>query len=96
MKLTVYAAVEVCKIAASRGLLVGRVEGGIWHSPGFEARLDCIWDGQVYPPADSIAAVENNIRAVKFIESESTCHDVFIITAVPMNRTIDEFSVNEY
>jgi len=45
MKLSADAAIRVCLTAASRGLVVARIEGGIWHHPGFEARGDCIWDG---------------------------------------------------
>jgi hypothetical protein len=41
--------------AAQHGLVVVRIEEGIWHSPGFEARLDCIWDG-----ADS--AIDLNLQ----------------------------------
>lgn len=49
MRLSPTAAVEICMTAATHGRIVARIEGGIWHSPGFEARLDCTWDG-AYPP----------------------------------------------
>ncbi|MGE8567061.1 MAG: colicin immunity protein [Achromobacter sp.] len=80
MKLSTDAAVEVCELAAQRGLVVARIEGGIWHSPGFEARLDCIWDG-ADPPVELKVAEENNMEAANFIRSEREMHDVFIITA---------------
>ncbi|WP_244102159.1 hypothetical protein [Burkholderia ambifaria] len=51
MKLSTEAAIAVCEQAAQHGLVVARIEGGIWHFPGFEARLDCIWDG-ADPPID--------------------------------------------
>lgn len=84
MKLSRDAAVDVCELAAQCGLVVARIEGGIWHFPGFEARLDCIWDG-VDPPVELKVAEENNMEAANFIRSESEIHDVFIITAPRMS-----------
>lgn len=83
MKLTPAAAIAVCKEAAQRGFVVARVEGGIWHNPGFEARLDCIWDGDD-PPIDRNAADANNGRAAEFIKSQSPMHSAFILTAPPL------------
>jgi Colicin-E5 Imm protein len=83
MKLTTEAAIAVCEQAANHGLLVARIEGGIWHSPGFEARVDCIWDG-ADPPIDGDAARKNNLDAVQFILSEQLEHDTFIITSPPV------------
>jgi len=83
MKLSTDAAVAVCERAAQHGLVVARIEGGIWHFPGFEARLDCIWDG-ADPPIDLDAAERNNQRAAEFIRSESPPHDVFLVTSPPM------------
>ncbi len=83
MKLTPSAAISVCQQAAKRGLIVARIEGGIWHYPGFESRLDCIWDG-ADPPIDTTSAHENNLLAAEFIESEIEVHDVFILTAPPI------------
>lgn len=80
MKLTSDAAIEVCESAVESGLVIARVEGGIWHFPGFEARLDCIWDG-VSPPVEYEVAEINNIAAADFIRGERTVHDAFIITA---------------
>lgn len=80
MKLSTEAAISVCADAAQHGFVVCRVEGGIWHNPGFEARIDCIWDG-AEPPIDLSAAHTNNLRAIEFIHSESAEHDTFIITA---------------
>ncbi|MNQ92081.1 Colicin-E5 immunity protein [compost metagenome] len=80
MKLSTDAAIEVCELATQRGLVVARIEGGIWHFPGFEARLDCIWDGGD-PPVEFNVAERNNIMAANFIRSECAVHDVFIITA---------------
>lgn len=79
MKLTPLAAADACEIASERGALVVRVEGGIWHAPGFEARVDCIWDGEDPPLSDSQVR-ENNREAANFIRSESASHSAFILT----------------
>ena len=83
MKLTAAAATSACAKAAENGLVVARVEGGIWHSPGFEARVDCIWDG-ADPPLSSEEAHRNNLLAAAFIESEKNRHSAFILTAPPV------------
>lgn len=83
MRLSPNAAADVCLKAASHGLVVARVEGGIWHYPGFEARHDCIWDGGD-PPIETLAAHENNLQAAEFIESQRTGHSVFILTTPPI------------
>lgn len=84
MKLNVDAAIEVCLRAAAHGLVVARVEGGIWHAPGFEARLDCIWDG-IDPPVDQSTAHHNNLEAAEFIAEERQIHTAFVITAPPIS-----------
>jgi len=66
MKLSAAAAIAVCEQAAQRGIVVARVEGGIWHNPQFEARIDCIWDG-ADAPIGRQAAHEKNLMALKFI-----------------------------
>ena len=83
MYLTREAAQHVCLQAINHGLLVTRFEGGIWHNPGFEARLDCIWDG-LYPPVTVEAARTNNLVASQRISDEPSMHDVFVITTVPL------------
>ncbi|MCM3609567.1 colicin immunity protein [Cupriavidus pauculus] len=83
MKLSTNAAVAVCESAVEHGLVIARVEGGIWHAPGFEARLDCIWDG-VDPPVNRRMAEQNNCAAAAFIRLESGMHDVFVLTAPSM------------
>ena len=80
MKLSAAAAIAVCEHATRYGLVITRVEGGIWHSPGFEARLDCIWDG-VDPTVNVSVAESNNKTAAEFIRSESQAHDAFVVTA---------------
>lgn len=79
MKLTPQAAIAVCEAAAAKGLIVVRVEGGVWHNPGFESRLDCIWDGDD-PPISIEGAHLNNRRAAAFIQAKAATHDVFILT----------------
>jgi hypothetical protein len=80
MKLSTNAAVAVCEAALEHGLVIARIEGGIWHTPGFEARIDCIWDG-VDPPVDPDTAAQNNKVAANFVRTEGPMHDVFVITA---------------
>ena len=79
MTLTRQAAVEVCSQAFSHGLAVACVEGGIWHDPGFEPRVDCIWDG-MHRPMNSKEADQNNAEAQRFIELSPSIHDAFLIT----------------
>jgi hypothetical protein len=80
MCLSTNAAISVCERAAQEGFVVARIEGGICRFPGFEMRVDCIWDG-VDPPVDFETAERNNLRAAEFVRSESEVHDVFVITA---------------
>jgi len=84
MRLSAVAAIDVCRAAASRGFVIARVEGGVWHFPGFEARLDCIWDG-ADPPIDAPNAAANNQAAEAFIQAARGRHDVFVITAPPLS-----------
>ncbi len=81
MKLSPDAAIKVCKEATHADLLIGKIEGGISHSHGFEARLDCIWDGQI-PPLDCASLRINNQDAADFINLEKEQHDTFVITAL--------------
>lgn len=85
MKLSADCAIAICEQAAGRGFVVSRIEGGIWHAPGFEARLDCIWDG-VDPPTDRSAAEQNNTAAAEFVRDERYLHDVYVITALHINE----------
>ena len=83
MKLSAAAAIEVCNTAADRGLLVARIEGGIWSPQSFEARLDCIWDG-ADPPIDKEGAHRNNGLAAQFIQEEMGRHNAFVLTTPPI------------
>lgn len=78
--LTLDAAVRVCELSSERGLVIYRVEGGIWRSPGFEARYDAIWDGQM-PPLSTDAARSNNSRAIEMIQHDNAGCDTFVISA---------------
>ena len=84
MKMSANSATAVCNLAGARGLVITRVEGGIWHDPGFEARIDCIWDG-VDPPINFEIVIENNFAAAEFIKKETPEHDVFILTVAPLD-----------
>src|SRR5664279_1956617 len=83
MKLSPFAAIGVCERAAEKGFVIARVEGGLWHSQGFEARLDCIWDG-TDPPLDPGEAHQNNLSAANFIRKESVAHHAFVLTVSPV------------
>ncbi len=83
MKVSADAAVAICERAAQRGLVLARIEGGVWQALGFEARLDCIWDG-VDPPVDRRMAEQNNRAAVDFVRTEQAVHGVYVITAPRM------------
>jgi hypothetical protein len=86
VKLSAAAAISVCGMAASRGYVISRIEGGIWHAPGFEARLDCIWDG-ADPPLDANDAKTNNAEAAAFVRELSASHTAFVLTAPPLTAT---------
>ncbi|MEL4427211.1 colicin immunity protein [Shewanella indica] len=77
MKLTPKAAIDVCKKSVELKYLVSRIEGGIWHNPGFEMRLDCIWDRDKTLDGKSQLASE---EAIKFIEEELVDHTAFIVS----------------
>jgi hypothetical protein len=80
MKLGREAAIEVCQDATGQGLVVLKIEGGIWSNGTFEARLDAIWDG-ADPPIEQRNAHENNLNAASFIRSRHPSYNAFIITA---------------
>jgi hypothetical protein len=84
MILTPSAAAEVCLMAAEQDLVVFRVEGGFWHAPGFEARLDCIWDG-ADPPISVEDAAANNRAAAEYIRVKSDIHNAFVVSAAPLS-----------
>lgn len=83
MKLTPQAAIDVCNQLLQRGEMVVKIEGGIWHNPGFESRVDCIWDG-IDPPISAAEAAPNNDRAAEFIAEEGNAHSAFILTTAPI------------
>lgn len=83
MKFSREAAVSLCRMAAASGCVVARIEGGVWHDPGFEARLDSIWDG-AEPPISLVGAAANNDRAAEHISGERLDYDTFVITAPPV------------
>lgn len=84
MYLTTAGALAVCYNSAQRGFMIYRIEGGIWHYPGFEPRTDCIWDGGE-PPISIKEADEDNNYGAEFILSKSEVHNVWIITVVKAN-----------
>ncbi len=98
MKLTVEGALEVCVAALEHGFAVVRIEGGIWHDPGFEARRDCIWDKGDTPMSHEEAKNLNDdasefIRSMASTEAEGygRGHDVFILMAGEYDKPIREW-----
>jgi hypothetical protein len=83
MRLSPSAAAATCEQATHHGLLVLRIEGGVWVSPNFRARGDCIWDG-VDPPVSEQEAAANNSAAALFIREQAAAHSAFILTASPL------------
>ena len=80
MKLSRKAAIDACLNAAPRGLVVVKIEGGIWRNGTFEARLDAIWDG-ADPPIEKENAGRNNLNAAEFIRCQDDTYNAFILTA---------------
>ncbi|MEL4181509.1 colicin immunity protein [Roseateles sp. PN1] len=93
MKLAPEAAMHACRGATEAGLVVVRVEGGIWQNPGFEARVDCIWDG-IDPPATSSETSINNGNAAAFIGQEALTHSAFVLTCAPLTGYRHRTSTN--
>lgn len=84
MRLSRGAAINVCRQAAARGLLIVMIEGGIRRPDNtLEARLDAIWKG-ADPPIDLDEAEQNNSRAADFISSQVEDYNAFIITDAPL------------
>ena len=86
MKLSAEAAIEVCKKATEKNLYILKIEGGIWHNPGFEARIDCIWDS--LNDLSKTSVQENNQEAMNFIIEEKGIHDAFIMTMQGNTRMV--------
>lgn len=76
--LTADAASAVCASATRYGRLVWRIEGGIWRNPGFEARLDAIWDSK-----PDLTIGSNNRLAIRMIADDNEGCDAFVITLAP-------------
>ena len=92
--LTSKAAEEACRQASIFGLSIAKVEGGLWHNPGFESRIDAIWETRNYPASlDEVRKL--NALAADFIRDQSSISpdsdlppaDVFMITA----NTVETF-----
>lgn len=88
MKFSASAAIDICRECIKKSIYIWRIEGGIWHNPGFEARVDCIWDSSYHPNLKvNINVEENNTLAEEFIREESDIHDTFIITIYQKNTS---------
>lgn len=95
MLFTAQAAIQLCTHAAEKNVIIWRVEGGIWHNPGFELRHDCIWDG-----SDNQMTLEeahqNNLQALAFIEEEKEEHDTFVFTTRTLDRVVQPPTVHPW
>lgn len=75
MKLTIGAAQSVITKIHDQGLLISMIEAGIWHSPGFEARLDGILsEDTLLRDGVSIPDIE------QYFHDLDPSYDTFIIT----------------
>ena len=80
------AAVNACLLAGLCDLYVGRIEGGIFHDPGFGSRMDSIWHA-IKEPESREEAVRWNQDAAAFVRNQMTTSpdpdlppcDVFIL-----------------
>lgn len=84
MRLSKKAAIEVAQRAAENNLIVVKVEGGIWQSPGFKSQMDCIWDSAADPPTTVKVAANSNRDAANFMTLCAEKVDVFLVTAFPI------------
>ena len=82
--LSVSAAIDVCRLAAEHGLVIARIEGGVFREGKFMPRVACIWDGSD-PPVSKRLAERNNREACEFILSERSEHNAFVVTAPPIS-----------
>jgi hypothetical protein len=87
--LTSDAALRVCAEAAARGLLVYRIEGGIWREGrGCEMRLGAIWDSQVDPPIAVAVANTNNLRLASMVRNDPESCDTFVVSMMAIERKL--------
>lgn len=78
MKLALQASLDVANRCTKEGIAISIVEGGIWHNPGFEARLDAIWHSKFDVMPEKVAA--NNEDAIQFIRDFDDAYDTAIIS----------------
>ena len=81
MRMSRCAAVEVAKIAFKKGYLIEIIEGGLWHSPGFQPRTSCIWHCAITPPYTGRNVSASNRDAKNFILTADLEIDTFILTS---------------
>ncbi|MEQ1900829.1 MAG: colicin immunity protein [Devosia sp.] len=87
--LTSDAALRVCREAAAQGLLVYRIEGGIWwEGRGCEMRLDAIWDSQVDPPVAAAVANTSNLRLASLVANDPKSCDTFVVSMIAIERKL--------
>jgi hypothetical protein len=94
MYLTADAALSVCAAAGARGLLIYRIEGGIWHEGhGCEMRLDAIWDSRVEPPVSAAEANASNLRLASLMRDEPEGCDTFVLSMIAIEGRFGQFDV---
>jgi len=96
MRLTREAAIDVCKHAMDYDILIWRIEGGIWHSPGFQPWSDALWDSQYNPPVLEKDAITNNLLAMENIIDEEVQYNVFILTVTNYRGLSKEHLYDKY
>ena len=82
MKLTLPAAKSVIQQCTDQLVAVSGIEGGIWHNPGFEARLDAIWKCKMGGDPDDQELKFNNSEAERFLSDFEVAYDTAIISTV--------------
>ncbi len=80
MRLTPTAAIDVCRIATKKGILVLGVDGGVYKEPIFEAKINCSWSAKFKSPFTSEQLNNNNALAIEDIEADRNCCNAFILT----------------
>lgn len=71
---------QVCLLAQAHRQVVLCIEGGIWHNPGFEARLDAIWDRDKFATYSKDDVQKTNEQAAESVGFDNKLCDAFIVT----------------
>ena len=83
MKLTKEAAQAVVERLQSEGIAISGIEAGIWHDPGFEARID----GILSESERSGQGIKEE-EAQRFFHDIDSSYDTFIVTVRRSERNV--------